>query len=127
MIHGVHVSYGLTILWPITCYSQKSHRRGRLAALRGLVPLVGKHAYPSAYSSEYISRIKTSRVNIQGRVGPAEGRKVRGGLMPRSEVGHGSVKPRSCDYSIEKTIKEQSHVSVSIIVTEVNVQDEVVT
>lgn len=26
-----------------------------------------------------------------GRVGPAQGRKVRGGMMPRSEVGHGSV------------------------------------
>ena len=44
--------------------------------------------------------------------GPAQERKVRGWRkMPRSEVGRGSVKPRSCDCYIEKSIREQSHVS----------------
>jgi hypothetical protein len=32
--------------------------------------------------------------------------------MPRSEVARGGVKPRSCDCYIEKSIREQSHVSV---------------
>jgi len=47
--------------------------------------------------------------------------------MPRSEVGRGSVKPESCDRLIEKTIREQFYVSVLKIVTEANVQDEVIT
>ena len=34
--------------------------------------------------------------------------------MPRSEVGGGSVKPRSCDRLIEKPIREQFYVSVDV-------------
>jgi len=33
--------------------------------------------------------------------------------MPRFLVGRGSVKQKSCDRRIEKTIREQFHVSVS--------------